>query len=317
MSGSPNEGTAVRDAHCPTAEPARWPSSSPCTTSRRTSSACIESVFVQSHASVELVVVDDGSTDGSWEVVESATAGSGATLVRLSNGGVSRARNLGFEACRTRPDYVVFLDGDDVLLPDALQHDGRAHGSERRRQPCATACRSSSTTPAPSSASTRTRCGGPGRDWGAGGCRTRRSRRRSRRSGRTSGRCPRRASFARTSYERTQGWDPSLCRPARPFQAEDKDMAIQLALTRTRPPPAVADARVSGAADGPSSGPVRGPAGGGPEVVERAAAGRGSAQGQAGDPIRFLRRHARCGHRPSRGGALRIGTRRRQRRPDD
>jgi hypothetical protein len=34
----------------------------------------------------------------------------------------------------------------------------------------------------------------------------------------------------RTSYEQTQGWDPSLCRPARPFQAEDKDMAIQLAL---------------------------------------------------------------------------------------
>ena len=34
----------------------------------------------------------------------------------------------------------------------------------------------------------------------------------------------------RTSFEQTQGWDPSLCRPARPFHAEDKDMAIQLAL---------------------------------------------------------------------------------------
>jgi hypothetical protein len=35
----------------------------------------------------------------------------------------------------------------------------------------------------------------------------------------------------RTSYDQTQGWDPSLCRPARPFHAEDKDMAIQLALS--------------------------------------------------------------------------------------
>jgi len=35
----------------------------------------------------------------------------------------------------------------------------------------------------------------------------------------------------RTSYEHTHGWDSSLCRPARPFQAEDKDMAIQLALS--------------------------------------------------------------------------------------
>ena len=34
----------------------------------------------------------------------------------------------------------------------------------------------------------------------------------------------------RTSFEQTQGWDPSLCRPAWPFHAEDKDMAIQLAL---------------------------------------------------------------------------------------
>jgi hypothetical protein len=34
-----------------------------------------------------------------------------------------------------------------------------------------------------------------------------------------------------SSYEKTNGWDDSLCRPARPFHAEDKDMAIQLALT--------------------------------------------------------------------------------------
>src|SRR5262245_3617956 len=74
--------------------------------------ACVDSVRAQSYESVELVVVDDGSTDGSWEVIGSATIDSGATLVRLANGGVSRARNLGLDACRTQPDYLVFLDGD-------------------------------------------------------------------------------------------------------------------------------------------------------------------------------------------------------------
>src|SRR5262245_54416164 len=88
--------------------------------------ACIESVLIQSDASVELDVVDDGSTDGSWDVVESAAAGSGATLLRVSNSGVSTARNLGLQACRIRPDYLVFLDGDDVLMTDAL-HRAVAH----------------------------------------------------------------------------------------------------------------------------------------------------------------------------------------------
>ena len=191
--------------------------------------ACIESVLVQSHASVELVVVDDGSTDGSWDVVESATTGSGATLLRLPNGGVSRARNLGLEACQTRPDYVVFLDGDDVLLPDAL-HTMVAH---MEANGSAAMCYSVPVLIDDSGAVI-----GVDPDqvrWARAGLGRRRlldaevetplaaiwSHFRAMPS----------ASLVRmTSYEQTQGWDPSLCRPARPFQAEDKDMGIQLAL---------------------------------------------------------------------------------------
>jgi len=191
--------------------------------------ACIESVLVQSHAFVELVVVDDGSTDGSLDVVESAIAGSGATLVRLSNGGVSRARNLGLEACRTRPDYLVFLDGDDVLLRDALQ----TAVTYMEANAAAAMCYSVPILIDHSGAVI-----GVDTDqvrWAP----TRLGRRRMRDAEVETPleaiwshfrAMPSACLVRKTSYEQTQGWDPSLCRPAQPFQAEDKDMAIQIAL---------------------------------------------------------------------------------------
>ena len=192
--------------------------------------ACIESVLVQSHTFVELVVVDDGSTDGSWDVVESATAGSGATLVRLSNGGVSRARNLGLDACRTRPDYLVFLDGDDVLLPDALHRmvaHMEANGAAAMCYTVPVLIDDSGAVIGVDTDQVRWARTGLGR----------------RRMPDAEIETPLEAIWSHframpsaclvrmTSYEQTQGWDSSLCRPAQPFQAEDKDMAIQLALS--------------------------------------------------------------------------------------
>jgi GT2 family glycosyltransferase len=191
--------------------------------------ACIESVLVQSHAFVEFVVVDDGSTDDSWDVVESATAGSGATLLRLSNGGVSRARNLGLEACPAPSDYLVFLDGDDVLLPDALQ-TSVAHMEANR---AAAMCYSVPVLIDDSGAVI-----GVDTDqvrWARSGLGRRRMRDAEVETPLEAiwshfRAMPSACLVRRTSFEQTQGWDPSLCRPARPFHAEDKDMAIQLAL---------------------------------------------------------------------------------------
>lgn len=75
----------------------------------------IQSVLRERRDDCELVVVDDGSTDGSWEVI----ARSGARGYRIANGGQVAACLHGFE--RTRAPFVLFLDADDALKPGALE----------------------------------------------------------------------------------------------------------------------------------------------------------------------------------------------------
>lgn len=74
----------------------------------------IESALGQKNAEAEVIVVDDGSTDGTAQVAESF--GDAVTLRRKENGGPSSARNAGLDV--VHGECVVFLDGDDVLFPD-------------------------------------------------------------------------------------------------------------------------------------------------------------------------------------------------------
>src|SRR6478736_3287941 len=78
----------------------------------------IRSVLEQTYADVELVIVDDGSTDDTAEVV-GAFADARITYLRQTNRGVSAARNAG--AAAATGDFIVFLDSDDQLLPEAVQ----------------------------------------------------------------------------------------------------------------------------------------------------------------------------------------------------
>lgn len=79
--------------------------------------AAIESALNQTYPHVEVIVVDDGSTDESAEVI----AGYGARLTSIGrlNGGQAAALNSGF--ARSRGDVVIFLDADDVLLPGIVE----------------------------------------------------------------------------------------------------------------------------------------------------------------------------------------------------
>jgi len=80
-------------------------------------SETLDSVLAQSLTDIEVIVVDDGSTDRTPEILDTYSD-SRLSVLRQTNGGVSAARNAGLAAACA--PYVFFLDADDILLPDAL-----------------------------------------------------------------------------------------------------------------------------------------------------------------------------------------------------
>ena len=79
----------------------------------------IESSLGQSYGNIELVIVDDGSSDGTWEVIEHYSGDDRVKSVRQANAGVSKARNHALDMATG--DYVVFLDSDDWLELDTCE----------------------------------------------------------------------------------------------------------------------------------------------------------------------------------------------------
>jgi len=73
----------------------------------------LDSVIAQDHPALEIVLVDDGSTDATPAVAQSY--GDAVTYVRQENRGLGAAQNLGLSVARG--EYVSFVDADDVWLP--------------------------------------------------------------------------------------------------------------------------------------------------------------------------------------------------------
>jgi glycosyltransferase involved in cell wall biosynthesis len=84
---------------------------------RRYVHEAIESVLRQDYPHFELVIVDDGSTDGGHEVVQ-RYSDPRIRLIRTDNRGLCAARNRGVDESRGK--YITFLDSDDLLLPMSL-----------------------------------------------------------------------------------------------------------------------------------------------------------------------------------------------------
>lgn len=85
---------------------------------------CLHSVYAQSLQGIELIVVNDGSTDDSLAIIKKVITERSAEhlvtqIISQENGGLSAARNKG--ALHARGRYLYFLDGDDWVEPDMLK----------------------------------------------------------------------------------------------------------------------------------------------------------------------------------------------------
>lgn len=83
-------------------------------------SKCIESIINQTYKDLEIILVDDGSTDSSGKICdEFATKDNRIKVIHKNNGGVSSARNQGLD--KANGDYIAFVDSDDYIEKDMYE----------------------------------------------------------------------------------------------------------------------------------------------------------------------------------------------------
>ena len=92
----------------------------------------VDSVLAQSYPDIEIIIADDGSTDGTCESL--AAYGGQVRIVKQPNRGPSAARNLGVRA--SSGDILAFLDSDDLWLPEKIERQVRVLEAGGNGVPC-------------------------------------------------------------------------------------------------------------------------------------------------------------------------------------
>jgi teichuronic acid biosynthesis glycosyltransferase TuaG len=93
----------------------------PCYNSQHYLSDCLNSVLAQTFKNLEVICVDDGSTDGTRMLLDQFKKQYPHlfTVVSTPNNGASAARNYGLQL--SRGNYIQFLDSDDIITPEKLE----------------------------------------------------------------------------------------------------------------------------------------------------------------------------------------------------
>lgn len=91
----------------------------------------IKSILNQSYQNFEMIIVDDGSIDNTDEIVSKYLIDNRIRYIKAkTNGGVSKARNIGMKNISKDTDWITFLDSDDEFLDDALANMIRTIGEK-------------------------------------------------------------------------------------------------------------------------------------------------------------------------------------------
>ena len=78
----------------------------------------VESVLAQTYSNLEIIVVDDGSLDSTFAVMQKYES-RGVTVLTKENGGAASARNFG--VAHSSGEYIAFLDSDDIWMPEKIE----------------------------------------------------------------------------------------------------------------------------------------------------------------------------------------------------